>query len=405
MVTSPTPRAERSQALARLVNRHHGRVADITQRLDTAGFSASVPPDWEALQRVPVRDKSDLPGLQREAPDFGGLAPAGLVPAAMFWSPGSLSEPLVSASVERLCGLLAQAGFRPGDRVANGFAYHFTPAGLLFHAALVRLGATVLPIGPQQTALAAEFMTGCGATGFVGTASHLKALMEGIDAVVLAQGRVRPALRLALAGAEPFGAPLRDEIERRWGIACRDFYGNAEAGIIAMECAERRGLHLHPDVLWELLDPVDRQRVEGTVGELVITLDADELPLLRLGTGDLVQVDPAACACGLHTPRLTVLGRTADSARVRAMLLHASQVRAFAQAAGLAACRVVLTRREGRDHIDVAWRSDRPDDVAQDTLARLFRDTCRLRADGFRADAGLALQDFALHDERRDTHP
>jgi phenylacetate-CoA ligase len=250
---------QRTQALARLVQRHHGRVPDLTARLEAAGFSADNPPDWTALARVPVRAKAELPELQRRVPDFGGLAPTGLVPGAMFWSPGGLREPMVAAAVARLAQLLEDAGLRAGDRVANGFAYHFTPAGLLCHAALERLGATVLPIGPQQTALAAEFMVHAGATGFVGTASHLKALMEAIDALVATQGLPRPALRCALAGAEPFASTLRDEIRQRWGIACRDFYGNAEGGVFALECGQHRGLHLHPDVLWELLDPVTHE--------------------------------------------------------------------------------------------------------------------------------------------------
>lgn len=396
---------QRTQALARLVQRHHGRVPDLTARLEAAGFSADNPPDWTALARVPVRAKAELPELQRRVPDFGGLAPTGLVPGAMFWSPGGLREPMVAAAVARLAQLLEDAGLRAGDRVANGFAYHFTPAGLLCHAALERLGATVLPIGPQQTALAAEFMVHAGATGFVGTASHLKALMEAIDALVATQGLPRPALRCALAGAEPFASTLRDEIRQRWGIACRDFYGNAEGGIFAMECGERQGLHLHPDVLWELLDPAGHDRVDGAVGELAITLDADELPLLRFATGDLVRIDAAPCACGRETARVTVLGRTADSARVRAMLLHASQVKAFAQAAGLAACRVVLTRQAGRDHIEVRWRSEQPAAVDEERLAAQFRDHCRLRADVFQADDGLALQDIALSDERQDGQP
>lgn len=385
--------------LARIVQRHAGTVADLGARLVAAGFGSARAPSWETLPTVAPRAKAELDTLQRQRPDFGGLAPAGLQPETIYWSPGGLMEPRVAAHVECLAALLREAGFSAGDRVANGFAYHFTPAGLLVHEALQRLGATVLPIGPQHTAQAAEFIAAAGATGYVGIASHLKALMSAVDALPAALPR--PRLKRALAGAEPFGDAIRREIEARWGITCHDFYGTAEAGIVALECAAHQGVHLHPEVLAELVEPGRGERSDGPIGELLLSADADELPLLRFATGDLVRIDAAPCTCGRTTPRLRVLGRVGDSARVRGMLLHASQLRAFAAAAGLLACRVELTRDEGRDHIALHWRASLATD--EGLLADAFRDHCRLRADRFAADASLVEGAFELVDERRET--
>lgn len=382
--------------LARLVRRHAGRVADLDERLRAAGFGGESVPTWATLPAIAPRAKSELAHLQRERADFGGLAPTGLRPAAAFWSPGGLTEPHVGAHVERLAALLVDAGFGAGDRVANGFAYHFTPAGLLVHEALVRIGVTVLPIGPQQTAQAAEFVAAAGATGFVGIAAHLKALLAAIDA--LPPGVPRPPLARALAGAEPLGDAIRREIEHRWGIACFDFYGTAESGVVALECDAHAGLHLHPEVLAELAEPGSGVRADGPVGELLLSADADELPLLRFATGDLVRIDDAPCRCGRTTSRLTVLGRVGASARVRGMLLHASQLHAFAAAAGLQACRATLTRADDRDHIVLQFRTDAAPHEA--TLADAFRDHCRLRADRFVAAPALAAGTFELADER-----
>ncbi len=380
--------------LAGLVRRHAGRVADLDRRLGAAGFSAALPPSWDTLPRLSPRAKSDLAELQREHSDFGGLAPRGLQPAAVFWSPGAVSEPRVGAHVERLADLLREAGFTAGDRVANGFAYHLTPAGLLVHEALRHIGATVLPIGPQQTTQAAEFMVAARASGFVGTATHLQALMTAIDALP----PPRPPLRLALAGTEPFGGALRHEIEARWGIACRDFYGTAESGVVALECAAGAGLHLHAQVLAEVVEPGRPERADGPVGELLLSAAADELPLLRFATGDLVRLEAGPCRCGRSTARLQVLGRVGASARVRGMLLHASQLRAFAAAAGLQACRTTLTRAQERDQIEVRWQAAAA--PSDGLLAEAFRDHCRLRADSFAPDAGLAAGAFELVDER-----
>lgn len=398
---NPPATAAADALLAQLVRRHFGRVADLTERLRAAGFSPEQPPAWQTLERVAPRAKSELAALQATRADFGGLGPAGGGAAALFWSPGGLMEPRVGATVERLAEQLRTAGFGAGDRVANGFAYHFTPAGLLFHEALVRIGASVLPIGPQHTVQAAEFMARAQASGFVGTASHLLALMQAVHA--LPAELPRPPMRRALAGAEPFGDALRRELEARWGIACLDFYGTAEAGIVALECPQHSGLHLHAGVLAELVDPASAQRSDEPVGELLLSADADELPLLRFATGDLVRLDDRPCACGLATPRLQPLGRVGDSARVRGMLLHASQLRAFARAAGIAACHATLTRQAQRDHIAVRWHGAGDTPPAEAVLAEAFRNTCRLRADVFEADATLAPHTFVLADQRHAT--
>lgn len=393
--------------LARLVERHAGRVADLDARLAAAGLGATCPPTWQTLEAVPPRAKSDLAELQRTRPDFGGLAPRSLRPSAVFWSPGGLTEPQVGAAVQRLAELLHDAGFTAGDRVANGFSYHFTPGGLLVHEALLQLGATVLPIGPQQTAQAADFLAAAQASAYVGTASHLQALMRALDA--LPPERARPPLRLALAGTEPLGDAIRRELGAQYGIRCLDFYGTAEIGVVAVGCAADAGLHLHPQVLAELVEPATGTRSAHPEGELLLSADADELPLLRFATGDLARLEEGACPCGRHTPRLRILGRVGESARVRGMLLHASQLRAFARAAGLAACRVTLTRREGRDHIELRYRAKAAAGASAqvanaradaEAIAQAFRDHCRLRADVQGADATLAEAEIALADRR-----
>lgn len=392
--------------LAHLVARHAGRVADLDARLASAGMGPANPPTWETLEAVPPRAKADLAALQRRHADFGGLAPAaghGRPPSAIYSSPGGLMEPHIGAAVSRLVDLLLDAGFVAGDRVANGFSYHFTPAGLLVHEALVRLGATVLPIGPQQTAQAAEFLVAAEATGFIGTASHLQALMEAIDALPAERGR--PALRLALAGTEPFGDMARRQLADRHGIRCHDFYGTAEIGIVAIGCAADAGLHLHANVLAEVVEPGTGMRSEVAEGELVLTADSDELPLLRFATGDAARIEYGRCACGRETPRLRILGRIGESARVRGMLLHASQLRAFARAARISGCVATITRVGARDHIELRYLSEPAVDsqatsVDCGALEQAFRDHCRLRADVLVADATLAKGEATLVDRR-----
>ena len=392
-------------ALRPLVDAYAVGVPEIAARLAGAGLGAAAG-DAE-LARLPLLRKSALARLQADVPPWGGMLAEGFVPAAAFLSSGGVVEPLVPRMVERLAELLRAAGFGAGHTVLNGFGYHVTPAGMLFHEALVRTGCTVLPGGPQNTATLVDYARTLGATAFVGIASHLKILFDE---------EPRLAIRLAMAGAEPHGDAVRALLAERHGVRCVDMYGFAEGGIVAASCAAADALHLHADVTPEVLDPASGAAVEpGEAGELVVSLDNPGFPLLRFATGDLVEIDAAACPCGRRGV-LRVLGRTGESVRVKGMLLHASQLRQFLGRTGLDACTVVVTREADRDRIAVSVRPggaaspggvaspevDRPHtplDTA--SVAAAFRESCRLGADRIDVDPGLAVDSCTFEDRRR----
>ena len=377
-------------ALRPLVTAHGASVPEIAARLARAGLGAASGSD--ELTRLPLLRKSELAALQAASPPWGGMLADGFVPGAAFMSSGGVVEPLVPRMVERLADLLRAAGFGPGHTVLNGFGYHVTPAGLLFHEALARAGCTVLAGGPQDTATLVAYARALGASAFVGIASHLKILFEQ---------EPRLAIRLAMAGAEPHGDAVRAALSAQHGVRCVDMYGFAEAGILAASCAEGGTLHLHADVVAEVLDPETEASVPaGGEGELVVSLDNPGFPLLRFASGDRVRLVPSRCACG-RSGALQVLGRVDQSIRVKGMLLHASQLRRFAAAVGATACRVAVTRPDDRDRIAVALRPGAAPLAAPALLDAAFRDACRLRADAIETDAALAADSFAIDDRRR----
>jgi phenylacetate-CoA ligase len=352
------------------------------------------------VARVPLLRKATLAERQRADPPLGGLAPSDLVPGCLFLSPGGILEPMLDRAADRLAELLAGCGFARGDRVLNGFSYHLTPGGMLFDAALRRLGATVLPGGPQNTAQLVELMRRADATGFVGIASHLRVLADAMAE----DGGGRPPLRLAMAGAEPFADPLRRALEADLGIRCHDLYGTAELGVVAAECAAKQGLHFHPDAAPEVVDPETGDRLaDDAAGELVLSIDNPEFPLLRFATGDLVRLVHGRCACGADTARIErVLGRVGASARIRGMLVHGPQLRDFAlRAGGLAACCVHVTRKGDRDEVRVEYApASAAAPPAQAMLEVAFRNACRVRADRFVIAAALPADGFTIVDER-----
>jgi len=274
--------------------------------------------------------------------------------------------------------------------VLNGFNYHFTPAGLLFHSALIRLGCSVLPVGPQQTSMQAEFASLMDANAFVGIASHLKILLDQQPGL---------SIGLAMAGAEPHGEAIRAHLLSQHGVQCFDMYGFAEAGILAASCAEAGALHFHPDVLTEVLDLESARSLESTeAGELVISVDNPGFPLLRFATGDLVTLEPRLCACK-QFGILKLLGRTDQSARVKGMLLHQSQLRLFLDQSKVSACRLEVTRLDGRDRLVLKIYKATHESDSQ-TLETFFRETCRLRADQLEFDDTLAPDSCSIVDLR-----
>lgn len=376
-------------ALRPLVESYAGSVPELAARLAGVGLHATSTGD--ELTRVPLLRKSALARLQAKARPWGGMLAEGCVPTAAFMSSGGVVEPLVPRMVERLAELLRGAGFGPGHTVLNGFGYHVTPAGLLFHQALAHAGCTVLPGGPQNAAILAEYAQALGATAFVGIASHLKILFEQAPTL---------GIRLAMAGAEPHGDAIRAGLAQQHGVRCIDMYGFAEAGVIAASCAEGGALHLHADVLAEVLDPESGAAVTaGSEGELVVSLDNPGFPLIRFASGDKVRIDLGACACG-RTGTLQVLGRVDESVRVKGMLLHASQLQHFVAAVGAASCRVTVTRHEDRDRLLVAVKPGAAPLPAAEAIEAAFREAARLRADAIEIDAALAVAGVAIDDRR-----
>lgn len=361
-----------------------GEVSELTERLRDAGFGPNHWPTWERLSAVPVLSKASFAERQRRDPLLGGLAPRNLRPEALFMSPGGILEPDMPAAEKRLAELLGSAGMRPGDVVLNGFGYHFTPAGMLFDRALRRLGCTVLAGGGQNTELLIEYMLRTRATGFVGIGSHLKIIIEQAEAQGLEVG-VHLPLRIAMVGAEPMTGGVRQMLRERYHIHSFDLYGTADVGLVAGECEHICGLHLHPEVLAEVVDPVSGDRLHaGEVGELVLTVANPDYPMLRYGTGDLATLSEEACACGRTTPRITgVVGRVGNSARVRGMLLYEHVIRrmleTFPEVQG---CLVEISRDGDRDRLVGSVALVQPWAGEQiEAFKEAFKSQCRLRLD------------------------
>lgn len=124
-------------------------------------------------------------------------------------------------------------------------------------------------------------------------------------------------IEVVLCVGEPL-TPARAHV-LQWVFGCPVYsssFGSTETATVAVACRDGR-LHLLDHVVAEVLEPgseVPVSATAGRAGEFVVTnLLAEAMPLVRLATGDRVQV--AACNCGDPTLTVTVAGREDDFVR------------------------------------------------------------------------------------------
>ncbi|HVA40999.1 MAG TPA: AMP-binding protein, partial [Candidatus Binataceae bacterium] len=283
-----------------------------------------------ALARLPLTRKSDLVELQKQQPPLGGLNAAPLDKLAkIFVSPGPVYEPEGTApDWWRSARALFAAGFRPGQLIINTFAYHFTPAGSMLESGARALGCTVIPSGIGQTEMQVSTIVDLRVSGFIGTPSFLKLIVDKADELKADLS----ALKRAMVGGEYLPPALRKSLGER-GIRVMQSYATADLGLLAYESAladgtVTEGMILDEGLLLEIVRPGTGDPVApGEVGEVVITTFNPDYPLIRFGTGDLSAVLPGASPCGRTNMRIKGwMGRADQTTKVRGMFVTPKQV-------------------------------------------------------------------------------
>jgi phenylacetate-CoA ligase len=378
-----------------------------------AGADAARITDRAALAMLPVIRKHELLALQqaqRASDPFGGFStigwrglrrPGGA--RRVFQSPGPIYEPEGAATdYWRAARALHAAGFRAGDLVHNSFSYHLTPAGSMMEGGALALGCTVFPGGVGNTELQLQAMRELRPHGYAGTPSFLKILVDK----ALEGGGSLGSVQRALLSGEAFPAALRDWL-RGHGIEGYQCYATADLGLIAYETEAREGLVLDEGVIVEIVRPGTGDPVpEGEVGELVVTTLNPDYPLVRFGTGDLSAVLAGRCPTGRTNTRMKGwMGRADQTAKVRGMFVHPSQVaevaRRFPQ---IVRARLVVSGEMASDRMTLRVEvPDAPEGLAT-RIADAIRDVTKLRgevelcAPGSLPNDGRVIEDARKYD-------
>jgi phenylacetate-CoA ligase len=145
--------------------------------------------------------------------------------------------------------------------------------------------------------------------------AHPSTLVPMMEEIASGGWHVPDRLRLIISCTEYLDKPVRQRVERAFGVRVVDHYGMIEFGFLAWECPAGGGHHVNAEhFVVEIADPAGKPVESGETGEVVVTaLEQRAMPLVRYRTGDRARWIDGECACGRRLPRLCLLsGRTVD---------------------------------------------------------------------------------------------
>jgi phenylacetate-CoA ligase len=340
-----------------------------------------------ALARLPVTRKSDLKGLQAEFRPLGGLnaTPVGEL-AKIFVSPGQIYEPEGHGrDWWRTARALHAAGFRAGDLVANAFAYHFTPAGSMLENGALACGCTVVPTGVGQTEMQVSTIADLGVSGYIGTPSFLKLIVEKAAELKADIS----CLKKAMVGAEYLPPALRNAMAER-GLSVMQSYATADLGSIAYETRGPdgkvcEGMVVDEGVLLEIVRPGtgDPVSAAGEVGEVVVTSFNPDYPLIRFATGDLSAVLAGPSPCGRTNVRIKGwMGRADQATKVKGLFVQPAQVaEVLKRHPEIRRARLVVDQADGQDRMTLHCEVESAPAGLLDAVVATIRDVTKLRGE------------------------
>jgi phenylacetate-CoA ligase len=348
------------------------------QKLSAVDASGVTP---EQLASLPLTTRQEwLAYIQANPRPPQGAALMHLTPSpAIGWMPEYLSADDVQYQAEALAAQMRRLGVA-GKKALVAFGYHVFAGGWLFHEALQRAGAMVLPHGPGEAERIVQLQQQYGFEILVCNPSF---------AMKIAQAGGR--FELLMAGGEPFTSVpgYREKLEQAIGGIAVDAYGTSELGVVAGESLEKNGMWEIPEMaIIEVLDPETLQPTpEGEKGELVVTsLSRTLMPMVRFRTGDLAVVSRTEGR--LCLPR-GVIGRTDLMVKVKGVKLYPTELAPMLMAFGIdprgGAQLVVETKEGGTDKLTLRIKAE----AVPPQLGPALQQATGIRLDDIQADPAL----------------
>ena len=325
-------RALQLERLRRSLKHAYDRVPHYRKAFDAAGVRPGDLKDLADLARFPFTTKADL----RANYPFGMFAVPMEEIVRVHASSGTTGKPTVVGytreDIDTWAAVMARsiraAGGRSSDIVHVAYGYGLFTGGLGAHYGAEALGATVVPVSGGMTERQVQLMCDFKPGILMCTPSY---------ALVIADEFARQGLdpaqcsaRVGIFGAEPWSEGMRDEIEKRLGLAALNHYGLSEIigpGVASEHLETRDGLTIWEDHFYpEIIDPQSGAVLpEGKDGELVISsLTKVGMPVVRFRTRDLTRLLPGTGRAMRRMAR--VAGRSDDMLIIRGVNVFPSQI-------------------------------------------------------------------------------
>ena len=334
------------------------------ERFDAAGVTPDDLTSLEDIAKFPFVVKQDM----RDNYPFGMFARENADVARIHASSGTTGQAtVVGHTANDLANWgdcfargIAMVGGDENSTIQVSYGYGLFTGGLGAHAGGEAMGCSVIPTSSGNTRRQVQMMKDCGTDILACTPSY--ALLIADTAIEMGYD---PATEFKISGgifgAEPASDNMREEIASKLGIQYCDVYGLSEimGPGVAMECAERAGLHVAEDHFYcEILNPETLKPVpDGEWGELVITtLTRECCPLVRYRTRDVTRIISEPCACGRTHRKIDQLrGRTDDMLIIRGVNVFPSQIEQVITGFPEIAThyQIILTTRGPLDHVEL----------------------------------------------------
>lgn len=370
-----------------MLNAHIQYVYDnapaIRQIMDSAGVQPADIQTADDLQKIPVTSKDKLQEMQQANPPFGGFLAIPMKQLQrIYLSPGPIYDPHGvddEVSMEAAREAFLNSGFTAEDIVLNTFLYHMVPAGLLMDEALIRMGATVVPMGPGNVEVQLKVIFDLQITAYVGTPSFLEMILAKAEEM----GLPRLPLKKAFFSAEPYTPSQRQKFEGNYGMVTSQAYATADLGVLGYEIPGKQGLFVPHSIIIQVCNPQTGELLEeGQLGEVVVTHMSRTYPLIRFGTGDLSIMQTVTHEDGTTQKWLQGwMGRSGEAIKVRGMFLHPNSIK-FAVAAFpmVKQIQAVVGRDGARDTVVLQIISE-DSALNTDSIAQAVREAARLTVD------------------------
>jgi phenylacetate-CoA ligase len=307
-------------------------VAPFRDKCDKVGVAPTDLKSLEDLALFPFTLKDDL----RQSYPFGLFAVPQEEVVRIHASSGTTGKPTVVGytmnDIDMWADVVARSiragGGERSDTIHIAYGYGLFTGGLGAHYGAEKLGATVIPMSGGQTPKQVQLIQDFEPDIIMCTPSYMLNIADEFDRQGL--DPASSSVQIGIFGAEPWGEPMRKELERRCGLDAVDIYGLSEVigPGVASECIETKD----GPVIWEdhfypeIVDPESGAPLpDGEMGELVFTsLTKEALPIIRYRTRDLTRLLPGTARPMRRIEKIT--GRCDDMLIIRGVNVFPTQI-------------------------------------------------------------------------------